>query len=155
MTLDRYDWLIIYALRQDGRTSWARLAEQLHLSASSIQRRTQALQQAGIIRHFTVALDNRALGHEVRAFVQVRINRHDPKAARQFHDAVIGYPEVEACHKISGNTDFMLNITAPDLPRFARFLENRILYLPGVVDARSSIVLETIKENGQAIQHPS
>ena len=154
MTLDRYDWLILKALMQDGRASWAGLAEQLHLSASSIQRRTQALQQAGIIRHFTVALDNHALGHTVCAFVQVRINRHDARAAQQFHEAVISYAEVEACHKISGNTDFMLNITAPDLPRFARFLENRILYLPGVVDASSSIVLETVKENGQAIQNP-
>ncbi|MEZ5479417.1 MAG: Lrp/AsnC family transcriptional regulator [Thiolinea sp.] len=150
--MDRYDWAILEALRQDGRKSWAKLAEELNLSASSLQRRTQAMQENGIIRHFTVAVNNRAIGREVRAFVQVKINRHDPQAAEAFYHAIIHYPEVEACHKISGSTDFMLNITAANLAGFAQFLENKILYLPGVMDASSSIVLQDIKENGIAIE---
>lgn len=151
MDLDRYDWQILQRLRQDGRLSWAKMAEELNLSATSIQRRAQALQAAGIIRHFTIAVDNQALGQEVRAFVQVKINRHERKAVEDFQQAVLSYPEVEACHKISGNTDFMLNIVAADLAQFAWFLENKILYLPGVLDAASSIVLEAVKEHGVAV----
>lgn len=152
MTLDSFDIAILNHLRVDARISWAKLGEHISLSASATQRRVQSLEQAGIIRHFTIALDSAALGQEVRAFVQVKITRHDSQAATQFKQAVLTYPEVQACHKISGNTDFMLNVTAKDLPSFSQFLENKILYLPGVKDASSSIVLESIKEYGQPVR---
>lgn len=151
MTLDRYDIAILNCLRADARMSWVQLAEQVSLSASAAQRRVQSLQEKGIIRHFTVALDHQSLGHAVRAFVQVKIARHDDKAVQQFRDAVLAYESVEACYKVSGNMDFMLNIVSEDLASFGHFLEKKILYLPSVMDAVSFIVLESLKECGQAV----
>ncbi len=152
MHLDQYDTRILNLLKSDARMSWSKLAERIHLSASAAQRRVQAMQEAGIIRYFTLAIDNMAMGQNVRAFVQVKIARHDGQATREFIDAVLTYPQVQSCHKISGNTDFMLNVLEKDLQSFSVFLEKRILYLPGVVDATSSIVLESIKEYGNALE---
>ncbi len=152
MKLDHYDKSIINYLQADARISWLKLAERIHLSAPATQRRVQAMQAAGVIRHFTLVLDNKSMGMEVRAFVQVKIARHDRKATQQFKNAVLKHSQVQSCHKISGSTDFMLNVVATDLHSFSTFLENQILYLSGVIDATSSIVLESIKEHGNEIE---
>jgi Lrp/AsnC family leucine-responsive transcriptional regulator len=151
MELDRYDWALLNALRADGRISWIKLAEMVNLSPSATQRRAQALQEAGVIRHYSLVPDYPALGYIVQAFVRVKIDRHSADAAKEFRNAILRYSEVESCHKISGNSDFLLHVVASDLPQFAQFLENKILYLPGVNDATSSIVLESIKEAGRPV----
>jgi len=73
--MDAFDQSILHHLARDGRISWTELAEQVNLSASAVQRRVQALQTKGLIKHFTVALDAKQLGHEVRAFVEVKVPR--------------------------------------------------------------------------------
>lgn len=151
MKLDRFDITILNTLHHDGRVSWAQLSEKINLSSSATQRRVQALQEAGIIQNFSVELNYPALGYNVQVFVQVKINRHDSEAAQQFREAVLKYPEVKACHKISGNTDFILHVMEKDLTSFSLFLENKILYLPSVKDATSSIVLEAIKETSSPL----
>lgn len=151
MQLDGFDLKILNLLESDGRMSWKMISEQVNLSASACQRRVQSLQEKGIIRHFTFAYNHIPMGYEIRAFVQVKITRHDNKTTKQFKDAVLTYPEVSSCYKMTGNTDFILDVVAKDLKSFGLFIENKILYLPGVIDAISAMVLENVKEHRQAI----
>jgi Lrp/AsnC family transcriptional regulator, leucine-responsive regulatory protein len=153
MHSDKFDLEILQLLGKNSRLSWRELGEKVNLSASSCQRRVQALQEKGIIRHFTTACDYVSLGFDVKAFVEVKINRHDNKVTQQFKDAVIQYPEVISCHKITGNIDFILEVIAKDLRSFGLFIEKKILYLPGVIDASSTMVLEDLKLHGQAVKY--
>lgn len=152
MQLDRFDIALITALESAGRISWRELAERVNLSASACQRRVNALQDKGVIRHFTLACHYGKLGYAVRAFVQVKVARNDSTVIQQFKTAVLAYSEVLACHKITGNVDFILDVVERDLLSFGQFIENRILYLPGVIDATSAIVLEQLKEHGQPVR---
>jgi Lrp/AsnC family leucine-responsive transcriptional regulator len=47
---------------------------------------------------------------------------------------------------LTGNVDFLLDVVAEDLQSYGRFIEEKILSLPGVKDASSTIVLDTVKE---------
>ena len=143
--MDAFDQSILHHLARDGRISWTELAEQVNLSASAVQRRVQALQTKGLIKHFTVALDTKQLGHEVRAFVEVKVERSNVELAKGFRESIRELPQVQSCHKLSGTVDFILDVVSPDLETYGRFLEQEILSIPGVLDARSSIILEEVK----------
>lgn len=54
--------------------------------------------------------------------------------------------EVIACHLLSGETDFLLEVVVPDLAHYERFLLGKLLLLPMVKDIRSNIVIRTVKE---------
>ena len=149
MILDQHDIAILNRLSNDARISWAKLGESVNLSASAVQRRVQKMCDNGVIHHFQMVVDAAAMGQTVRAFVQVKIARSDASAAKAFRRAILAYREVEACYQITGNMDFILIVHARDIAAFGLFLENRILYLPGVTDATSSIVLNSLKEHGQ------
>lgn len=143
--MDRFDTAILSTLQTDGRITWAELATRVNLSASAVQRRVEALVERGVIENFTVNLNEAALGHAVKAFVTVHVERQDTALAEEFRRRVREHPQVQACHMISGSIDFILEVVARDLDAFAKFIDNDLLGMPAVKDASSSIVLKVIK----------
>lgn len=124
---------------------WSHLARRINLSASACQRRVEALEEEGVIENFTVNLDEKALGHRVKAFVEVSVDRQSTDLAQEFRRKVVEHPQVQACHMVSGTIDFMLEVVAPDLESFGRFIDGELLSMPAVKDASSSIVLNIVK----------
>jgi len=143
--MDRYDTAILIALQEDGRISWSALAKRINLSASACQRRVEALVERGIIGNFTVNLNEKLLGHRVKAFVEVNVDRQSTDLAQDFRRKVVAHPQVQACHMVSGGIDFMLEVVASDLDSFGTFIDGELLSMPAVKDASSSIVLKVVK----------
>ena len=143
--MDKYDARILSALQRDGRISWSRLADDINLSASACQRRVEALVDSGVIENFTINLNEEALGHHVKAFVTVNIDRQFTDLAEDFRCRVRDHPQVQSCHMISGSIDFMLEVVADDLDAFGKFIDGDLLSMPAVKDASSSIVLKVVK----------
>ncbi len=143
--LDQIDTKILRELQADGRLSWVELAERVHLSATACQRRVQAMFEKGIIDSISARIDPEALGYEVEAYVSVYVDRQDVELAQKFRKAIRDYPEVQTCHMITGQVDYLIRVIAKDLKSYGRFIEEKILRLPGVKDASSSIVLDRIK----------
>ena len=125
--------------------SYSKLAEQVNLSPSACLRRIKVLEERGIIDHFTVILNARAMGQQIRAFVSLKVNRHEVDLVQQFLDKVVAYPEVISCHQLTGQNDFILEVCSLDLDSYADFINKKILAVPVVLDASSSIVLKQIK----------
>lgn len=153
--MDKFDAELLRQLEEDGRLSWVKMAERVNLSASACQRRVAALRSQGVIERFTVRLNEAALGYGVKAFVTVRIDRQDPAATGQFRRWVAGHRWVRTCHMLSGSEDFLLEVAAPDLESFGKFLDGELLSLPAVKDASSSIVLGRVKARRTAIAPPA
>ena len=143
--MDKFDARILSVLQRDGRISWSQLAQQISLSASACQRRVEALIDKGVIENFTVNLNEEKLGHPVKAFVEVNIDRQNTDLAQDFRRRVREHPQVQACHMISGTIDFMLEVVAEDLDDFGNFIDGELLRMPAVKDASSSIVLKLVK----------
>ncbi len=143
--IDKTDYAILRELQADSRQSWVDLARRTNLSASACQRRVQALCDSGVIAGFGVRINPEALGYEVEAYVAVNVERQDVASAQHFRDAIRQYPEVLTCDMMSGQVDYLLRVVAPDLKSFGRFIEEKLLSLPAVKDASSTIVLDPVK----------
>jgi len=145
MARDDFEQKIVRELQRNARISWKELSERVNLSASACQRRVQALLDEGVITGFSARIDPRAMGYDIEAYLSVRVERHDIKSAKEFRKAISRYPEVRTCRMMSGDTDFLLRVIARDVRSYGRFVEEKILSLPGVTDATTSIVLDQIK----------
>jgi Lrp/AsnC family transcriptional regulator, leucine-responsive regulatory protein len=143
--LDRTDARILHELQRDGRLPVVALAGRVALSPTACQRRVQRLEAAGVIERYTAVLNPAALGLEIQAFIQVRIERQSKAVAESFEEAVRRLPEVRACYVMTGDLDFLLHVFVPDLKAFSDFAMHRLIGVPGVKDVRSSLVLESIK----------
>jgi len=144
--MDRFDTAILTTLQGDGRITWSDLAKRVSLSASATQRRVESMLARGLIENFTVKLNEAALGHAVKAFVTVHVERKDTELAEDFRRKIRAHPQVQACHMLSGSIDFILEVVADDLDAFGKFIDSELLSMPAVKDASSSIVLKIVKE---------
>ena len=144
--LDVFDLRLLAALQKDGRTPSSALAESVGLSASQVSRRLARLEEDGVIERYAALLQPEAVGLTVLAFTNVSLDRHAEGLVHGFEAAVMDWPEILECYSVTGEADFILRIVAPDLKSFADFLMLRLLRIPGVRSARSSIVLHRIKQ---------
>jgi Lrp/AsnC family leucine-responsive transcriptional regulator len=143
--LDRIDLLLLAELQRNGRQTNAELAERVHLSASACLRRLQRLEREGVIAGYRAEVDPERLGLGLQAFVRVQLRHHDAASVAAFADFVNQWNEVVACHALTGDMDYLLQVAVRDLEHFSRFLLDHLLNQAGVADVNSSFVLRTVK----------
>jgi Lrp/AsnC family leucine-responsive transcriptional regulator len=146
LPLDQIDLRILGVLQQEGRITNAELADRVGLSASPCLRRTRALEEAGLIRGYRADLDAARLGLGILAFVEVRISRHGSGTQAVFREAMLREPLVVGCYMVTGGYDFLLKVVARDLDSYKAFTLETLLSMPDVLDVRTSIVLDLVKE---------
>ena len=144
--LDEIDQRILHLLQQDSRISNVDLADRVGLSPSSCWRRVKALEDSGIIRHYTVALDDEKQGLGFGAIVHVHLTRHDPDQLDAFIRAVRNRPEIRACHATTGQADYHLHVVCADIEAYNQFLERVLFRIPAVASAQTNVILRTIKQ---------
>ncbi|NIC42993.1 Lrp/AsnC family transcriptional regulator [Aquabacterium sp. A08] len=147
-TLDKFDLAILQHLQADGRLTNTELAQRVGLSAAPCWRRVRALEEAGYITGYRAVLDRRKIGLGVLAFVRLDAERNTGDATRVLEAAIRELPEVIACHYISGNGTFELQVVAADLDGFSRFALQRLIHLPNVKDLHTSFSLGEVKGAG-------
>jgi len=146
--LDAIDRRILEELQANGRLTNVALAKRVGLSPSPCLRRVKILERSGVISSYRAILDRRRTGLTLTVFVGVKVGRHHEEEHRAFREAVIEVPEVVACHLVSGDADFLLEVVAPDVDGYDRILVGTLLKLPGVTEIRSSIAINALKPSG-------
>ncbi len=147
MKLDSVDIRLLAELQQDGRRSVVELAERVGLSPTPCARRIRQLEEAGIVRGYAAQIDPTRLGLTVRAFVQVRLERHTDETVARFTEALAALDAVVSCHATTGDHDFMLQVLAADLESLSNIVLRSLLRIAGVRDVKSSLALETVKQS--------
>lgn len=152
--LDRIDLLLLAELQRAGRQTNAELAERVHLSPSACLRRVQRLEREGVIVGYRAEVDPERLGLGLQAFVRVQLKSHDAERIAIFAEQVNAWPEVVACHALTGDMDYLLHVIVAGLEHFSRFLLDKLLAQAEVADVNSSFVLRTVKR-AQALELPT
>lgn len=146
--LDRYDIALLNELQRDARLTNTELAARIGLSAAPTWRRVKWLEEQGYITGYRAEIDRRKVGLGVLAFVRLHADRNTGAATRELEDAIRQLPEVTACHYISGEGTFELQVLATDLDAFSRFSIETLLNLPNVKDMHTSFSLGEVKAGG-------
>ena len=144
--LDRIDRSILEQLQAHGRLSNQELAERVALSPSPCLRRVRALEEAGVIRQYVALLDPLQVGLGMLAYVTVKLEKKGKMPVDQFIRAVQSWPEVIACYSMTGDMDYLMRVQVEDLDHYSRFIMDKLLKQPGVIDIKSNFVLERVKE---------
>ena len=142
---DRTDLRLLAEIQRDGRATNAELATRVNLSPSACLRRLQRLESEGVIAGYGARLEPKHIGLGLQAFVRVQLEKHDQAAIARFADSVLEWDEVVACHALTGDMDYLLQIYVRDLEHFSSFLLDKLLNASGVADVNSSFVLRTVK----------
>ena len=103
------------------------------------------MEREGYIEGYRAMLRRSLVGLGFTVFVGVKIDGHADDRACGFENDVVAMPEVIACHMVSGEADYLLEVAVPDLEHYKRFLVGKLLEMPIVRDVRSNIAIQTLK----------
>ena len=144
--LDQFDRKIIDLLSRDGRMPVTELAEKVGLSKTPCQVRLKRLIDDGVIKGFRAVLDMGLLGLDHIAFTEVKLSDTREHALAEFNRGVLAIPEIEECHMIAGNFDYLMKVRTADIRRFRMVLGEKISTLPHVANTSTFVVMEPIKD---------
>lgn len=142
--LDEIDLAILEALQRDGNLSHAEVGRVVGLAVSSVNERIRKLVQRGIIAGWVAHIDPAALGLDLLAFVYVLIDR--PENTGAFLDLVSQLPEVQECHHVASDWNFLLKVRVRNTAAFEALLTNRLKAVPGVTRTQTVITLTSHKD---------
>nr|WP_206313871.1 Lrp/AsnC family transcriptional regulator [Streptomyces coryli] len=134
--MDRH---IVELLVRDGRMSYTDLGKATGLSTSAVHQRVRRLEQRGVIRGYAAIVDPEAVGLPMTAFISVK--PFDPSAPDDIAERLADVPEIEACHSVAGEENYILKVRV-GAPSALEDLLARIRTLAGV-STRTTVVLST------------
>jgi Lrp/AsnC family leucine-responsive transcriptional regulator len=146
MKLDKAEKEILSTLQIQGRISNVELAERVGISESPCFRRVKALEEARLIEGYGARLNQRALGLQVTAFVQVSLEKQDDSVQLAFLQQVEAEDHIIECHAMSGSHDYLLKVVANNMDHFSALSMQRILKFPGVKNMESNFSLLAVKD---------
>ena len=144
--LSRIDRNLLRLLQKDARISFAELARQVGLTTTPCKERVRRLEREGYIRGYHAELDPAKLGRGLVVFVQITLQRTAGDAFREFTEAIRDVPEVEECHLVAGNFDYLIKARVKDMTEYREFLGGSLMQLPGVQESTSYPVMEVVEE---------
>jgi len=148
IVLDAIDLKILRSLQEDSRLPNITLAERVGLSPSPCLRRVKLLEAAGVIEGHRTVLNRAAIDLGLTVFAGIRVERHSAENADSFVEAVLAMPEVVACHLVSGDVDFQIEVVVPDMATYESIVLRRLLSLSAVRDIRSSFAMRSYRAGG-------
>ena len=140
--LDEIDQQIIDALRQDGRTPFSQIAEQLSVSPGMIRMRYNRLIEMGYLK--VVAISNPLrMGFQTMAMIGVRV---DGDKMLEAADKISNFEEVVYLVVTSGRYDILVEIMCRDHKHLLEFLTQKLYKVDGVRQSESFVHLKIVKE---------
>jgi Lrp/AsnC family leucine-responsive transcriptional regulator len=100
------DRRIVELLRQDGRMSYTDLGKAMGMSTSAVHQRVRRLEERGVIKGYEAVVDHTALDLPLTAFIS--ITPLDPAAPDDIPERLRNLVEIEACHSVAGDENYIL-----------------------------------------------
>ena len=146
-TIDETDLRILGLLQANARVSNAEIARQVGLAPSATLERLRKLEVRGLVLGYTARLAPRPLGYGLLAFVFVRSDERLGDGTTGAQLAAI--PEVQEVHHIAGEDCYLVKVRTADPEQLGKLLRERFGAVPAVRSTRTTIVLETVKEDAR------
>lgn len=144
-TIDEIDGSILDILQYNARTTQAELSKAVNLAPSAVQERLRKLEAKGIIRDYVALIDPHVVDRAMLAFVAVRTSEFGPDMPSAYELSRI--PDVQEVHHVAGEDCYLLKVRARDAEHLGQILRQQIAATPGVTSTKTTIVLETVKED--------
>lgn len=144
--LDKIDRNILKVLQQEGRIPFTELGERVGLSTTPCTERVRRLEREKVILGYHAQLNPQYLKSSLLVFVEINLAYKSGDIFEEFRRAVVKLPQVQECHLVSGDFDYLLKARISEMASYRKLLGDILLKLPHVRESKSYIVMEEIKE---------
>ena len=138
--LDSTDKKILKYLVKDSRIKVVEIASFIGVTSAAIHQRLGKIKRAGLIKSFTLRLNEKELGYKTCAFIGLFLDKNS-----RYRDVVAKLkliPEVVETHYTTGQYSLFIKLYAKDNDHLMKVLNGKIQEIPGISRSETFISLE-------------
>lgn len=147
--LDKIDLSILRLMQENARISNADMARELNMAPSGVLERVKKLEQKNVILQYTTRLNPAPLQQKLLAFIFMKAA--DGLGSSTTGKALAKIPEVQEVHHIAGEDCYLVKVRTADSASLMDLMRNQFSKIPNILSTRTTIVMETVKEQQQII----
>ncbi len=145
MTYENLDRKLVNQLLGDGRASLRSLAEELDVSVTTVSNHLSELEEKGVIDGYTPTVDYGALGYDVTAVLQLKVEGH---ALVEVTERLTEHRQMVSVYETTGDHDIVAIGKFRDTDDMNASIKD-LLTEPAVKESNTSVVLNPAKEHEQ------
>jgi Lrp/AsnC family transcriptional regulator, regulator for asnA, asnC and gidA len=126
---DDLDLKILSELATDASISVPKLSKKINVNASVVYSRIKRLSKRGLIRKFTIVINDEALGFNVKALTGINM---DSKLRDNVMNELFKIPEVREVSEVTGRFDVLVTMNARSLDEMHQLISEKIGHVEGV-----------------------
>jgi Lrp/AsnC family transcriptional regulator for asnA, asnC and gidA len=142
LELDEIDYKILETLWRDARTPFTEVGRELAISDATVHVRVNKMIDEGIIKRYTIVVDEEALGRKVHGFALINVN---PSSLKEVANQLVENEGISGVYEIHGPNDLILKVEAGDLDEM-RDLMLKVREIPNVATTELITVFKVWKE---------
>ncbi|WP_405567274.1 Lrp/AsnC family transcriptional regulator [Polaribacter sp. Asnod6-C07] len=123
--VDKIDTEIIKVLKKNSRQSFAEIGRIINLSPSSVRERIQKLQDIGVIKNYTLNIDNHKLGYGLEVFIMLKLFTGKLNI---FMKDINTFPEIKESYRITGPYNIHMRVVLKNQLHLQQFIDKMINY---------------------------
>lgn len=152
IVLDNIDLQILELMQSNARISNADLAKEVNMAPSAVLERVKKLEQKKVIRQYNTAIDPAAVRQKLLAFIFIK-SKEGFTCCTDTAQELAKIPEVQEVHHIAGEDCFLVKVRTADSASLMALMRNSLQKIPNILSTKTTIVLETAKEQQQIVIH--
>lgn len=145
MQYDRIDARILEIVQKNNRLTSDVIGEMAGISATACQRRLKRLRSEGIIEADVSIVSAKAVERPIQMLVLVTLERERSDIIDRFKKAIRSTPEVVNGFYVTGDSDFVLYITARSMEDYERFTRQFFYENPDIKGFKTLVVMDRVK----------
>ncbi|MCF2515763.1 Lrp/AsnC family transcriptional regulator [Sphingomonas sp. G124] len=145
MELDNFDRQLLNLVQEDADQTSERLAEQIHLSPSAIQRRLKRLRKEGVIARECAVLEPKKIGRPTFFIVSLQVERERPELLAELRRWLSREPHIQQAFYVTGEADFVLVVTVPDTDAYDELMSRLVRENSNLKRFTTSVALGVVK----------
>ena len=127
--IDDLDLKILRELAKDASISVPKLSKTINVNASVVYSRIKRLVKRGLIRKFTIVINDEALGFNVKALTGINM---DSKLRDNVLNELFKIPEVREVSEVTGRFDVLVTMNARSLDEMHQLISEKVGHVEGV-----------------------
>lgn len=127
--IDDLDVKILSELARDASISVPRLSKKINVNSSVVYSRIKRLVKRGLIKKFTIVINDEALGFNVKALTGINM---DSKLRDNVLNELFKIPEVGEVAEVTGRFDVLVTMNARSLDEMHQLISEKIGRVEGV-----------------------
>lgn len=143
--IDDFDRKILQLVQRNNQLTSAQISERVGLSPTSVQRRLNKMRANKVIEADIAIVSPKAADRPLTMLVAVELARERSDIIDRFKRAVRERPEVMSAYYVTGETDFVLIVSAKDMEDYEGFTRDFFYNNADIKGFKTTVVMDRIK----------